>query len=244
MTATFDQVAMGLDAGAPVLLGSVNEPDAIRVLLIEDGVIDRGFLTDELSKQGFAVRKSASLAGAPHAARDADVIVLHCDCAKTSSIDLLVNLHRQGVNVPVVMLTGEALPTDECLALDRGAVDVISKSRGSEVLIRRLKSVVKASRRTGRPNASRACWMDTDLDLGEYNILHLLASNVGRYVTYRAIYDRLRYEGFIAGSGADGYRSNVRSAIKRLRNKFRSIDPTFDKIESYSGFGYCWKKPD
>jgi two-component system response regulator ChvI len=260
MTATFDQVAMGVDAGASVLLGSVNEPDAIRVLLIEDGVIDRGFLTDELSKQGFAVRKIASLAGAPHAARDADVIVLHCDCAKISSIDLLVNLHRQGIKVPVVLLTGEA-PTDECLALDRGAVDVISKSRGSEVLARRLKSVVKASNPTDqprfdrsmicgklllRPDLSRAYWKDADLDLtlGEYNILHLLASNVGRYVTYRAIYDRLHYEGFIAGSGADGYRANVRSAIRHIRNKFRSFDPTFDKIECYSGFGYCWKKPD
>jgi hypothetical protein len=36
----------------------------------------------------------------------------------------------------------------------------------------------------------------------------------------------------------------VRSAIKRIRNKFRSFDPTFDEIENYSGFGYCWKKPD
>jgi two-component system response regulator ChvI len=256
MTA-FEQDVVALDAGVPVLLASVSEPDAIRVLLIEDGVIDRGFLTDELSKQGFAVRKIASLTGAPHAARDADVVVLHCDCAKISSIDLLVNLHRQGVKVPVVLLTGEAPPTDECLALDRGAVDVIRKSRGSDVLLRRLKSVVKASRRTDqprsglsmicgklllRPNASRACWMDADLDLslGEYNIVYLLASNVGRYVTYRAIYDRLHYEGFIA----DGYRDNVRSAIRRIRNKFRSIDPTFDKIENYSSFGYCWKKPD
>jgi len=256
MTA-FEQDVVALDAGVPMLLASVSEPDAIRVLLIEDGVIDRGFLTDELSKQGFAVRKSASLTGAPHAARDADVIVLHCDCATISSIDLLVNLHRQGVKVPVVMLTGEALPAHECLAFDRGAVDVICKSRGSDVLIRRLKSVVKASRRTDqprcgrsmicgklllRPGASRACWMDADLDLslGEYNIVYLLASNVGRYVTYRAIYDRLHYEGFIA----DGYRDNVRSAIRRIRNKFRSIDPTFDKIENYSSFGYCWKKPD
>ena len=256
MTA-FEQDVVALDAGVPVLLASVSEPDAIRVLLIEDGVIDRGFLTDELSKQGFAVRKIASLIGAPHAARDADVIVLHCDCATISGIELLAKLQRQGVKVPVVMLTGEAPPTDECLALDRGAVDVIRKSRGSDVLLRRLKSVVKASRRTDqprsglsmicgklqlRPNASRACWMDADLDLslGEYNIVYLLASNVGRYVTYRAIYDRLHYEGFIA----DGYRDNVRSAIRRIRKKFRSIDPTFDKIENYSSFGYCWKKPD
>ena len=256
MIATLEQYVVALEAAAPALPASVSNPDAIRVLLIEDDPIDRGFLTDELSKQGFAVRKSASLTGAPHAARDADVIVLHCDCATISSIDLLVNLHRQGVKVPVVMLTGEALPAHECLAFDRGAVDVICKSRGSDVLIRRLKRVVKASRRTDqprsdrsmicgklllRPNVSRACWMDADLylTLGEYNILHLLASNVGRYVTYRAIYDRLHYEGFIA----DGYRDNVRSAIRRIRNKFRSIDPTFDKIENYSGFGYCWRKP-
>ena len=38
-----------MKAGASVLLASVSEPDAIRVLLIEDGVIDRGFLTDEMS---------------------------------------------------------------------------------------------------------------------------------------------------------------------------------------------------
>ena len=85
--------------------------------------------------------------------------------------------------------------------------------------------------------------MDVGLTIGDYKITHLLASNAGRYVTYRAIYDRLTYEGFIAGSGADGHRGNVRSAIKRIRNKFRDFDPTFDQIENYAGFGYCWKKP-
>jgi two-component system response regulator ChvI len=260
MTA-FEQDVVALEAPPPALLASASEPDAIRILLIEDGVIDRGFLADELSKQGFAVRTVASLAGAPDVARDADVIVLHCDRAKISSIDLLVKLHRLGFNVPVVLLTGEPLPAHECLALDKGAVDVICKSRGSEVLGRRLKGVVKAFNRADqlqpdrsmicgklllRPDVSRVYWNDADLDLtlGEYNIVHLLASNVGKYITYRAVYDRLRHEGFIAGDGPDGYRANVRSAIKRIRNKFRALDPTFDEIENYAGFGYCWKKPD
>ena len=55
-----------------------------------------------------------------------------------------------------------------------------------------------------RPDIGRAYWKDADLGLtlGEYNIICLLASNAGRYVTYRAIYDRLHYEGFIAGSGS------------------------------------------
>jgi two-component system response regulator ChvI len=259
MTA-FEQDVVALEAPPAALLASASEPDAIRVLLIEDGVIDRGFLADALSKQGFAVQAVASLLGAPDAARDADVIVLHCDRAKHSSIELLGKLHRQGVNVPVVLLTSQALPAHECLALDKGAVDVICKSRGSEVLGRRLKSVVKASNRTDqqrsdgsmicgnlllRPDVSRVYWKDADLDLtlGEYNIVHLLVSNVGKYITYRAVYDRLRHEGFIAGYGADGYRANVRSAIKRIRNKFSRVEPSFDEIENYAGFGYCWKKP-
>jgi hypothetical protein len=55
-----------------------------------------------------------------------------------------------------------------------------------------------------------------------------LVSNVGRWVTYRAIYDCMHY-GFIAGGGDDGYRGNVRSAIKRIRNKFRDLDPDLPK---------------
>jgi two-component system, OmpR family, response regulator ChvI len=260
MTAAFDQVVMGLDAGAPVL-ASVSEPDAIRVLLIEDGAIDRGFLANELSKQGFAVQTVASLAGAPDAVGNADVIVFHYDWSKVSSIDLLDKLQRQAAGVPIVLLTGEASPAREGLSLDKIAIDVIGRSRSSEVLARRLKGVVKTFGRTDqpqadgrmicgklllRPDVGRAYWKDADLGLtlGEYNIVYLLASNVGRYVTYRAIYDRLHYEGFIAGDGADGYRANVRSAIKRIRNKFRSLDPTFDEIKNYNGFGYCWKKPD
>ena len=95
-----------------------------------------------------------------------------------------------------------------------------------------------------RTDVRRAHWnnFDLDLTLGEYNIVHLLASNAARFLSYRAIYDRLRYEGFFAGSGTDGYRANVRSAIKRIRNQFRTLDPSFDKIENYAGFGYCWKK--
>src|SRR6266700_2121544 len=106
-------VFMTSEAGAPVLLASVGEPAALRVLLIED------------------------------AARDADVIVLRCDWAKISSIDLLGKLHRLGINVPIVLLTGEASPAHECLALDERPIDVIGKSRGSEGLARRLKGVVE-----------------------------------------------------------------------------------------------------
>jgi two-component system, OmpR family, response regulator ChvI len=156
----------------------------------------------------------------------------------------------------------EALNTYECMAFDHGAVDFIAKSRAREVLVRRLRNVVELAKPKAKadlpvqkglacdklllkPETSRAFWngVDVDLTLGEYKLVHLLASNAGSFVTYRAAYDRLRFEGFIAGSGNDGFRANVRSAIKRIRNKFRACDPAFDEIENYTGFGYCWRKP-
>ena len=155
----------------------------------------------------------------------------------------------------------EALDAYECMAFDQGAVDFIPKSRDREVLVRRLRNVVElvkpkanaalekrlvCNRLRLEPETSRALWngVDVDLTLGEYKLVHLLASNAGTFATYRTLYDRLHFQGFIAGSGTDGFRANVRSAIKRIRNKFRACDPTFDRIKNYTGFGYCWKKPD
>jgi two-component system response regulator ChvI len=94
---------------------------------------------------------------------------------------------------------------------------------------------------------SRGFWNGADLDLtvGAYRIIKLLASRPGhQHFTYRAIYDRLRHEGFVSGRGPNGYRVNVRSAFKRIRNKFRALDPKFQEIECYRAFGYRWRKPD
>ena len=154
----------------------------------------------------------------------------------------------------------EALDADECMAFDHGAVDFIAKSRDRQVIARRLRRIVKLVKPKAdvaveerlachklvlKTKAGRAFWNQVDVGLtpGEYRIVNLLASNGGRYVTYRAVYDCLHYEGFIAGSGKDGFHANVRSAIKRIRNKFRACDPAFDEIENYTGFGYCWRKP-
>ena len=149
MATNLEQNVVSSSVAESALLASVSKLDAIRVLLIEDDPIDRAFLTDELSKQGFAVRRfedGASLLGASDGTRDADVIVLHCHLPNSSGIDLLVMLRQQGINVPVVLLTGQALPAQECLAFDSGAADLVGESRGVGVLARRLKTVIKASK--------------------------------------------------------------------------------------------------
>jgi two-component system response regulator ChvI len=245
-----------LGPARPAAPAAMGKADAVRVLLFDGDPIHREALTDDLSRQGFVIRSfgdSGALLGALRDAVDVDVIVV---LLKESSLDLLIKLQRQGVTVPVVFLGARALPAQ---------ADVVSKLQGLELPARRLRSValesgVKAfatdqaphdgsmicGRLLLRSNDRRAYWngLDVGVSFREYSLLHMLVSDVGQYRTYRAIYDRLHYVGFIAGSGIDGYRANVRSVIKRIRNKFRAIDPAFDEIESYTGFGYCWRKPD
>ncbi|HYC63622.1 MAG TPA: response regulator transcription factor [Reyranellaceae bacterium] len=232
----------------------------IRLLFVDDDADYREAIGAELADHGFTVSSFAdgpAMMDSIQSGADADVILLDWSLPTTPGIDLLPQLRRRGVELPVVFLTGRATQSHENLAFDRGALDFVDKARGVDILAKRLRVIVESSKRPqvlerdlvvqcGRlvlkPRTGRAYWNDIDLELTltEFNIVRLLASKVGSYVTYREIYDRMHHVGFIAGSGENGYRTNVRSSIKRIRNKFRERDPDFAEIENYPSFGYRW----
>jgi two-component system response regulator ChvI len=178
---------------------------------------------------------------------DADIVVVD-----RSLMGMWSPLNTQNVNAPVVFINGLALPQ-----ADYGS-DVINGSIDADSLFSALRlAATFAERGKADPaeegmtcgnlklHSGRAFWNDVDLGLtiGEYKIIELLASRPGQHFTYRAIYDRLRHEGFVSGDGPQGYWANVRSAIKRVRSKFRAFDPAFVEIENYAAFGYRWRKP-
>ena len=235
------------------------ETDPIRVLIVEDDEDYREIVGDELSWHGFGVRSFVdgdALLGSLDATAEADVIVLDWRLPTISGIDLLAQLRQRGVNLPVVFLTSHADPVYEKLAFERGALDFIDKTRGVEVLAKRLrlaagkpavtpeaKKAIVCGKLVLSPSASRAYWNEVDVGLTvrEYDIVHFLASNVSTYKTYRAIYDLQYYEGFVAGQGDEGYRTNVRSSIKRIRQKFCEVDLTFSEIQNSPKRGYRWR---
>ncbi len=92
----------------------------------------------------------------------------------------------------------------------------------------------------------RVSWNGEEIPLtvGEFRIVDLLANRAGEDVGYREIYDVVRGQGFVAGQGPDGYRQNVRTFVKRIRQKFRGSDPTFGAIENCPGIGYRWRRGD
>ena len=79
----------------------------------------------------------------------------------------------------------------------------------------------------------------------EFRVLVLVVASQGCAVRYRAIYDVVQRPGFVAGQTngdrcEQGFHTNVRSCIKRIRKKFAAIDPSFRNIVNHSGVGYSW----
>jgi len=234
----------------------------IHLAFVEDDDDYREVVTGELGDHGFAVDSFSdgpALLDSFAAGAEAEIILLDWNLPTVSGIDLLPKLRRSGIALPVVFLTGRSQPVYEKLAFDRGALDFVDKARGIPILAQRLRLIAESAKKPtepefegnfhcGRlmlkPGVSRAFWdvSDINLTITEFKIVHLLASNIGSYVTYRTVYDCMHYVGFIAGSGENGYRTNVRSCIKRIRNKFRAIDPDFAEIDNYQSFGYRWGK--
>jgi two-component system response regulator ChvI len=236
-----------------------NQERPIRILWVEDDEDYRQIVEDELAWHGFTVRSfedGESLLRSLDAAVDADVIVLDWRLPNISGIDLLTQLRQRGVNLPAMFLTSHGQIDNERQAFAKGAIDFMDKTRGVEILAKRLRLVANqppdkpeadASVACGklllRPNDCRAYWNEVDVGLTatEYDIVRLLVSNIGHFQTYRAIYDIQYYQGFAAGHGRDGHRTNVRSSIRRIRRKFCELDPTFAEIETFNGIGYRWR---
>jgi two-component system response regulator ChvI len=190
---------------------------------------------------------------------NADVMLLDWRMPNLRGIELLRWMRDAGVTIPVIFLTVLSDDIYEEAALERGAVDFIDKARRFPILLKRLQLIAEGGRSAPEPkperppalrlgqlmlrfDTNRALWagLAVDLTSTEFRILTLLAEKAGQDVGYREIYDLVHGRDFIAGHGPEGYRANVRTFIKRIRKKFRDVDPGFDQIENYASFGYRW----
>jgi two-component system, OmpR family, response regulator ChvI len=192
-----------------------------------------------------------------------DVMLLDWRMPNLTGLDVLRRMRLAGITIPVIFLTVLSDDIYEEAALQGGAVDFIDKSRRLPILLKRLQLIAAGGRPAADPEPAREPWLrlgplalrfDTnralwagrivDLTLTEFKIVTLLADKAGQDVGYREIYDLVHGKDFISGQGREGYRANVRTFIKRIRKKFRDVDPDFEHIENYAGFGYRWTAED
>ena len=252
-----------------VVAAQAPEGAKARIVLVDDDDLFRESLGHNLLDSSFAVRafpSGESALGHLLTAEEDDLVLLDWKMPGMNGIEVLRRLREAGKQVPVIFLTVLNDQIYEEAALQGGAVDFVEKTRSFSILLRRIALILEGPKGHSTPDPeqaaapagsvlrrgdlelrrdnNRAFWKNIEIGLTvtEFKMVDLLATRVGQDVRYRDLYNLVHGEGFAAGYGAEGYRSNVRAFIKRIREKFREAEEGWDAIENYSGFGYRWRE--
>lgn len=188
-----------------------------------------------------------------------DLVILDVKMPRMDGMEVLRRL-RQHSEIPVIMLTSKDEEIDEVLGFNLGADDYMHKPFSQRLLVERVKAVLRRARPEGEaapadPNAPGSKVMKRGkltldparhdslwdgkpvrLTVTEFLLLQALAQRPG-FVKSR---DNLMDAAYDDQVYVDD--RTIDSHIKRMRKKFRQVDPEFDSIETLYGVGYRYRE--
>ena len=227
------------------------------IALVDD---DRNILTSvsiALQSEGFVTRVYTDPTVALKAIGEnpPDLAVLDIKMPQMDGMELLRRV-REHSAVPVIFLTSKDDELDEALGLAMGADDYISKPFSQRLLIARIRAILRRQelakgaavasrdsreqpllergRLTMDPARHKVSWDggDVTLTVTEFMILEALAQRPGVVKTRNQLLD-VAYQDDVYVDDR-----TIDSHIKRIRRKFRAVDPDYDAIETLYGVGY------
>ncbi|SFR98732.1 response regulator transcription factor [Sphingomonas jatrophae] len=227
------------------------------IALVDD---DRNILTSvsiALKSEGFTVRvySDGETALKALAENPPDLAVLDIKMPRMDGMELLRRL-RERTAVPVIFLTSKDDELDEALGLAMGADDYITKPFSQRLLIARIRAILRRTEARAEPEAPdeaqpaaepivrgrlsmdparhRVSWngQDVVLTVTEFLLLEVLAQRPGFVKTRDQLMDTAYQDDVYVDD------RTIDSHIKRLRRKFRAVDPEFKAIETLYGVGY------
>jgi len=190
-----------------------------------------------------------------------ELAILDVKMPRMDGMEVLRRL-RQTSAVPVIILTSKDEEIDEILGFNLGADDYIHKPFSQRLLIERVKAVlrranpeeddaggpagtaataskaIKRGRLTLDPARHDCLWegRPVRLTVTEFLLLQSLAQRPG-FVKSRDNLMDAAYEDQVYVDDR-----TIDSHIKRMRKKFREVDPEFDAIETLYGVGYRYRE--
>ena len=230
----------------------------MRILVVEDDVVAGQYLVDVLKREGYAVDWAINgLQGFERAVEaDVDLVLLDIGLPYLDGITLCQQLRAQGHGQPILFLSAKNQQADELHGLDAGADDYVMKPYDPQILLARIRSVLRRNERLqdtllqdAQSDARSPVlnWDSLQLDpdhhtvyvhgqfvhltVKEYGLLHLFLTNPKRTYRRSDILDRLWD---IAESPSEG---TVSTHIKSLRQKLKAAGSN-DPIDTVHGLGY------
>jgi len=231
------------------------------IALVDD---DRNILTTlsiALQAEGYATRVYSDGEAALKALIEnpPDLAVFDIKMPRMDGMELLRRLRAQS-DLPVIFLTSKDEEQDEEAGLAMGADDYIAKPFSQRLLLARIRAilrraagerepgkgdgttgahegpVIERGRLTMDPSRHRVTWdgKPVSLTVTEFLILEALAQRPGVIKSRNQLMDAAYPDDVFVDD------RTVDSHIKRLRRKFRSVDPEFGGIETLYGAGYSF----
>ncbi|TAD83467.1 MAG: DNA-binding response regulator [Sphingomonadales bacterium] len=232
----------------------------LQIALVDD---DRNILTTvsiALQAEGFATRLYSDGETALKALLDnpPDLAVFDIKMPKMDGMELLRRLRAQSP-LPVIFLTSKDDESDEEAGLELGADDYIAKPFSLRLLVARIRAILRraeplaggsalastsepapASLIRGRllmdPARHQVTWQGepVSLTVTEFLILEALAIRPGVIKSRNQLMDAAYPDDVFVDD------RTVDSHIKRMRRKFKMVDPGFDAIDTLYGAGYSF----
>jgi DNA-binding response OmpR family regulator len=223
---------------------------SMRILLVEDDPQMAMTLKRGLAEEGFEVFVAGDgVQGLEIALSCAmDCIVLDIMLPRMDGLEVTRRLRAKGVASPILMLTARDAPRDIIAGLDHGADDYLTKPFYFEVLLARLRAIIRRKQGTSASHfqvedlvldpathAVTRAGIKIPLTKTEYRLLYRLISCTGTVVPREVLIENIwGFHGEIESNTLDAF-------VRLLRKK---IDADFEPklLHTVRGFGYCLKK--
>jgi DNA-binding response OmpR family regulator len=219
------------------------------ILVIEDDASIAKGLRNNLSFEGYSAFVAPDGERGLELAVDKapDLIVLDVMMPKMNGFEVLRELRRREIDVPVIMLTAKGEEMDKVRGLDLGADDYVTKPFGLQELLARIQAVLRRKRKFDREietvgfgkvaldfkaRTATVSGQPVQMTSREFDLLHFFLSREGEALNRQEILNR------VWGFDYFGTDRTVDNFIKRLRQK---LEPDPDKpryFQTVRGVGY------
>ena len=223
---------------------------AVSILLADDDDLLRDLVKDVLEEEGYNVYEASDGEEAIDLFwnnRNISLAVLDIMMPKADGMEVLKEI-REKSDIPVLMLTALGDSANELNCLRNGANDFVSKPFHYDILLERIKNLLKLTKTNDSETMEfgmlkvdplgHKVYVDGEeiiLNNKEYQLLELLIHNSKIVLPRETILDR------IWGFDYEGDIRTIDTHIKMLRAKLKNAG---EYIKTIRGTGYCFEQND
>jgi len=228
-------------------------PASLRILIVDDEKAIRRYLHATLTAQGYETFEAADGEEALRSAavNRPDLVILDLGLPDIDGIEVARRI-REWSQLPIIILSVREQERDKIAALDAGADDYLTKPFGSGELLARIRAAVRRSSRTEDEPVIEVRQLKVDLahrrvtladqavalTPTEYDLLRVLAQNIGKVLTHRQLLKRVWGQAY----GEDMHLLRVN--ISNLRRKIEPDPGRPTYILTEAGVGYRLRSED